>query len=169
MPSRAPSDNKCDVDGQETILENHMELKLTCVSRSHFAISRRGNCQKTCSDTIIFENRMALKLTRVNRSCLAISGRGNAVMPSQAPLEHSSGNKCDVDAQKTCSNAIIFENRMGLKLTCVNRSSLAISSTESATMFNVVGQVSQCLKRRPCPNLFSGIIIFNGEDIFVRI
>ena len=83
----------------------------------------------------------------------------------------SSGNKCDLDAQKTCSNAIIFENRMGLKLTCVNRSSLAISSIESATlaMFNVVGQVSECLKKKPGPNLFSGIIIFNGEDIFVRI
>ena len=148
-----------------------MGLRLTCVSRSHLAISRRGNCQKTCSDTIIFENRMALKLTCVNRSCLAISGRGNAVMPSQAPLEHSSGNKCDVDAQKTCINAKKFENRMGLKLTCVNRSSLAISSIESATlaMFNVVGQVSECLKKKPCPNLFSGIIIFNGEDIFVRI
>ena len=70
----------------------------------------------------------------------------------------SSGNKCDVDAQKTCSNAIIFENRVGLKLTCVNPSSLAISSRESVThaMFYVVGQVSKCLKRKARPEPIFG-------------
>jgi hypothetical protein len=87
---------------------------------------------------INFENHMGLKLTCVSRSCLAISRRGNC--------------------QKTCRDTIIFENRMALKLTCVNRSSLAISSIESAilAMFNVVGQVSECLKTKARPEPIFG-------------
>ena len=140
--------------------ENHMGLRLTCVSRSHLASSRRGNCQKTCSNTIIFENWMGLKLTcaSVNRSCLAISGGRKRCDVKSSSSRASSGNKCDVDDQKTCSNAIIFENQMGLKLTCVNRSNLAISSIESAilAMFNVVGQVSECLKTKARPEPIFG-------------
>lgn len=47
----------------------------------------------------------------------------NAVMPSLA----YPGNKCDVNGQRTWGSAINFENRKGLKLTCVNWSCLAIA------------------------------------------
>ena len=70
----------------------------------------------------------------------------------------------------------ILENRMGLKLTCVDRSCLAILGREIAvvthfqsTVTTVYQEARPRPKKKPGPNLFSGIIIFNGEDIFVRM
>ena len=60
------------------------------------------------------------------------------------PSRTSPGNKCDVDGQKTCGDAINFENRMGLKLTCVNRSRLAISRKGNAAMPSRASPGNKC-------------------------
>ena len=61
-------------------------------------------------------------------------------MPSRA----SPGNKCGVYGQKICRSAIIFENRMGLKLTCVDGSRLAISRKGNAVMPSWASPGNKC-------------------------
>ena len=99
--------------------------------------------------------------------------------------EPSPGTKCDVDGQKTCNSATIFENRKPLSskfhlcLSWIKGFGFIIVEHHHASWTGICycqNEVSKCpsqtkniLASKPGPNLFWGTFLSNGEDIFVRI